>query len=222
MFSFFKKPKAPALHDVIDAHRALAYTPDAPLLETKEAWTVLVYDDLQAHHPRHHKLLSVGGINPNGKKDELIYAYSLDSFVMWKFKDKERTFPVIVDNAPSRFGVMQEWDTVSPYRHHIKGQLWNVGYQGIIELDEHYRNTVEFERRALHLVYIYAEEIVGEDGGISVSMRKEYMIQAFVYVGIQKFWDQHMDGRYVPVKVFPRRDHLTPPYYFFTKKEYDQ
>jgi len=217
----FRKKTPIEVKATVQTFEPIKYTPDIPFLESVHPWLVFIYDDLQWDHPRHQKLRAAGASFPNPHRpNEPVYGYTASEFAMWKHMDGQFTFPVCLDMPPERFKNTPTFDLVGPSARHVKGQLWYMGWRGIAELDEHYRNGVEFQRRRVSILYDFYHQYE-TDGRFSISMRKTEYVTAWMYVGIQEVWDDVLDGTFVPVKKVQQKFHPDlPPYYWFTKLDY--
>jgi len=199
------------------------YTHDLPHLETVHPWLVFIYDGFMKHHPKHRRLLEMGAEYPNrripGKETDPCFGYTLNDYVLWKHSAGTRSFAVPVDRPMNIYRNRPSWDLTGAQAFKIRGQIYEMSWKGIVELDEHYRNGVEFERRSVHVVQPFHYEIEDTNGNVSMSLRHEAFISCLMYVGIQKFWDEVIDGTFEPVHVTPRQGGI-PPYYYFTQYEY--
>lgn len=220
MWPFKKKYPTLDLSKVADANDALRYTYDAPLLETQRRWLVFVYDGFQMHHPLHKKIVELGALNMNKdvNRDDPVHGYTVSRMVLWKHMGK-RVFPVPLYGVHKHFQNRPKWDLTGGQGFAVKGQLFSLDWKGIAELDEFYKNGVEYQRHRVHVLIPYHYELEDTDGRISTSLRHETIINAYMYVGVQSYWDEHLDGSFAPVKVFPPK-RGNPPYYWFTNLEY--
>jgi hypothetical protein len=222
-FPFLRRRNGITILRAIEINESLRYTPDAPFLETVNPWLVFVYDSFMKHHRRHPNLLQMGAKYPSRRIHGLVaepsFGYTNGDYVLWKHKAGARSFPVPIDRPMKIYQNRPAWDLTGGQAFKIRGEIYEMDWRGVTELDEYYRNGVEFERRKVGVVQCYHYELENPDGRTSMSLRHEAIIPCWMYVGIGKFWDKHIDGTFEPVHVFPRRGG-TPPYYYFTHHEY--
>jgi hypothetical protein len=202
----------------------LQYTTDAPLLETTSPWLVFVYDGFMKYHRQHSKLLDMGAKYPsrrlgNGMHADPIYGYTTGDYVLWKHRDGPRSFPIPLDHPMKLFQNRPVWDLTGGQAFKVRGEIYELPWEGIIKLDSFYQNGVAFERRRVGIMQAYHYELKDVDGRVSLSLRHETINSCWMYVGIQKYWDKILDGTYEPVHVFPRKGGV-PPFYYFTHHEY--
>lgn len=219
MWPFKKKIFVPTTEKIYQIKSALQYSPDAPFRETHNPWVIFVCDDLQYGLRNHHVLLSAGAKRVDPHQNH-IYAYTSTQYVLWKYKNGRNSFAVPLDNPPARFVNAQRWDTVSPTANIIKGEVYKISPYGLFKLDDYYRNTVEYERRDILIVVPFHYEIIYPDGSRAISLRSERLVHAVMYVGKQAFWDNILDGQFVPAhKIVPKNEDY-PTYYSYTHHEY--
>lgn len=219
MWPFKKKIIAPPRKLIVEMSQSLQYSPDAAFIETRSPWILFVCDDLMFSMRKHQVLLQAGAKRADPNQNH-VYAYTSASYVFWKYNAGLNSFAVPVDTPPANYINRPVWDTTGPQAHKIKGEVYKISPEGIFELDEYYRNTLEYERRHILIVVPYHYEVEFPDGFLSVSLRNEWVAHAIMYVGRQSFWNNVLDGSFEPVhKVTPKNnDH--PIYYSYTRNEY--
>lgn len=122
----------------------------------------------------------------------------------------------------------------------IKGELHNVRAAGIIRLDQHYENGLQYRRQRIKVIYPYRDHAVVEIGNEEllppwpgaittknelglrhyVSEEKVCVLEAWMYVGLHMYWDDLIDGGFAFQKI-PIKNGLRPwcdKYYQFNKR----
>ena len=210
-----------------------SFTPDAPFLETRPFWRVLVVDEMMAPHFMNRQL----GEDAVKRVD----AFTMDRFSMWK---KE-------EGAASQVIPLETKFMSVPFTH-IRGQLWRVPTSRLYVLDSMKQNGVEFSRKRVQLAipFHYTEwnkVEFQEDGSVTkgepnVRRLMDTSLKAWMYVGRDDFWKPKLlrgskitvdrvtqtihgrllDGKsYYPVKTFaPKSPLLSESYYYYARTEY--
>lgn len=194
-------------------------TPDAVKLEQSEFQYVFNYGRTMLNHP------------DMGLMDELDgsvlcahAAFTEDSdFILWKSKKGKDAFPI-----PLRGN---KYEFQNKKCSNIKGELWKVRSQLLFELDKYMKNTILFERQMVNV--IIPQRIFVRDKETHKILSQSFHVagwQAWMYLGKEDIWGEHIDGgykygtckRYREHKKFIPKEPLFNTYYYFTLREYDE
>lgn len=192
-----------------------AHTPDLQALSRKKSHRVFLYGE---------SMCSISGahtIEEFGKRQAT--AFSVRKFELWKKKLGRSSFP---------FALEPHFKTVQAQS--LKGELWKMTTEGLLDLDFSLRNGVEFQRvRAMfsipyrEVVFLKNRLVTKEPGeepsyqSIVTSNEPRVMhVSAWVYVGVSSYWVPQVDGGYLtsPVSRFKSK-RTGEQYYFFTNAE---
>lgn len=198
MWPFKKKMSVPSEFELEQAHSATEFTPDIVQLEGRARWLFFVYDRWKDGHADH----SIFG----GEAMNMGVVFTQDNFAMIKRSLGQDSYPIPLDRAP--FNLPE-----AP----IRGELYAVPSGWINRLDTDKRNGVKFERRRVSVTLPYR-------GMRNISMVKYQSLRAFMYVGIQDFWEPLVDKDFFlfdKVRTFEPKNTKFKEYYEFTKLEYD-
>lgn len=198
------------------AEEASMYTPDMHELRMYKTVLLFVCDE----HMR--------GNTKSGEFQEhcrfLISGFTAPRFVLWR---KTATGEAI----PLRG---KEGDTYAPPAR-IRGEIYQVPTDYLVWLDKAKENTVVYKRKLvkIHIPYrIVERQLVWSRAELShafqkqralrlVSEKMEHVEEVYMYIGVEDFWNDQLDGGYLckPVKRFTPSSDLKNPYYQFTPTE---
>lgn len=205
---FFKKKANPEFNSML--HKLdgiLKYTPDLAELQQFAQIRVFIPDEVQVGH--HQNYLLGKGVEHIGS------AFTVSSeFCMWTRRLGKLSQAVALDNPTST--------SISPQAR-IKGQLFLVGSDSFISLDNYKENGVHFTRRRVPLLFKYRWQ-QKSDGGyqVVVDERRDLMTDAFMYVGKPEFWDKEISmDMYKRVSRYYGLGKERFDYYCFTQSEYN-
>jgi hypothetical protein len=181
------------------------FTPDVPDLERREKQFLFVPDEMMEHHYDHARL-GVGAT-------KVAMALTQDKFSLWKRK---------LSTGPSVIPLEKGYGSLSS----IRGELFLIRSQQMFKLDTHRQNGVEYKRTRIKLIIPYTETRLhyGQSGYYEEVVKKlDHSLNAWMYVGVDEFWTDKLDGGYefATVRRFhPKNNLFKEPYYYFTNKEY--
>ncbi len=202
-------------------HRA-RWTPDSAALYENKTWWLFVCDDHQSKHERFPSLIKHG--------PTLVPGYSSYPTVFTM-----SGFNLFFDSTSRHIVPLHaETDGFFP-RAKIKGQLHLVSPDVLYSLDIHYQNGVLFRRRRVKLLLPYTTKprgpwvnVTGEPLPRALrgwrgkrSPERVHIVEAYMYVGRQRYWDKQIDGGYNTLQCpihFPNVEkNWLPRYYEFTR-----
>lgn len=201
------------------------FTPDINDLWKKPFHRVFVCDEAMKPH-KFHGYLGQGNIETK------VWAFTEDSFTMVHKKLGVASYAIPLMARYSH----------TPFQP-IKGELWGISTQNLIELDKRKRNGVEFSRVRLSLCIPHTENepyVRYTDYGPfydNREIRRLDYVSAFMYVGMNFHWEpiltnengvkttfRREKGRFVkvisnrafePVKTFTPKNPLLENYYYY-------
>lgn len=233
-----------------DANSETALTPDIWKLEHLQWHLVFVYGDAMEGF-KNASVLSQG--------TRRAVAFTDAKYALYKLDRRRESYPIALEppkqkTAMVNIGVRQQIDG-SPYsfveysRHanpfakpdgdrlRIKGELYSVRPNRIIELDKLYDNTVMFERKLVKLIVPYTHiyrvmrdekyravrNDISDGKGIVSTHEGHQIVEAFMYVGKWDMWGDLLDAGYYfkPVRSFVPRAKWLGDFYHFTSMEYE-
>lgn len=240
LFSSKEAVKRDMLDLLTTANEESKWTPDIAQLESHAFQLFFAYDRLQPDFSDYEKVI----------KEHVIHAgmaFTNEKFVMQKFCLGKDSYPVI----------QRRNYIITPPRR-IKGQLYYIESAVIKELDSMARNGVEFKRELLEIYMPYTQlkkprpmlygkeweeakergepegrsraeyEAVFGTAHPSFHIRKNTILKAYTYVGINDYWDGLSNpeefGGITPmswgnVQAYKAHDPEIGTYYHFTKRE---
>lgn len=187
------------------------YTPDACLLSQYDYLPVFIYDRLMEGRDDHDRIMDF--IQPNGP-----IGFTRDYYTTWRKNLGKLSFPIALEtkrkpNNPGWADLAREtsWfkDAVPAL---VKGIVHILARERIYELDKHYRNTVNFQRKKV-LIQIPCRPKEKASSGNEYMMR----LWCWMYLGIPEHWEPQLDGGYFfsPVRIYKPKNELLSEYSFF-------
>lgn len=194
------------------------FTPDAWSLFQKPAHLMFIYDEMKQGHWRHWLIKN----NLDERLDRSSFhcqGFTADGYHLWKMKkgNHSQAIPLPSMKNGSNFGKQDGWN---PGHLRIRGELYHVRTDVILELDKCKMNELQFIRKQVNVIVPY--HIESSSGWKSLT--KVMAHRAFMYVGIPEYWNDLLDGgalfspvqSYDPIPSGPIKNE----YYDFTPKEY--
>ena len=200
MFSIFRSNTTPNESWLEEADRLVDYTPDLVNLETFENQRIFIYDEMMRKHRKDHLL----------QGSYRCMAFTTDKFTLWKKKLGNYSFPIASRTQYAS----------TPFTR-IKGELHIISPRTFLNLDTHKENGYTFRRKRIKVDIPYTER--KWEQGNTIDKRHVLQVEAWMYIGINRYWADQFDGGYFfePVKSFPPKNLDTKrEYYYFTKTEY--
>lgn len=192
------------------------FTPDLALLQQRKGWYMFAYGSEQLGHP-FHKLIKNEGTPAT--------AYSVQHYAMWKKSLGHASFAVPLEKAYGDEVQQQShlwgFEKAPASLQRIKGELHFVTANQLITLDQYVENTVCYERRRLTFTIPHKLLIEEKDGKKVMSAQQTTFVTAWMYVGVQEYWDTQIDGFFKPVRLYQPTDPERPSFYHFSNLEYD-
>lgn len=210
----------PAMRMYMDHN--VRHTPDAAKLFEYKRLLLFVCDGHQSKHENFPSLVKYGPTLMDG------YSNYPTVFTMQGFN--------LFYNTPTKTVVPlhAEKDSFFPCAK-IKGQLHLVRPEVLVSLDIKYGNGVQFKRRRVKLLLPYRKKARGPWktlGGKPLpralqgwrgkeSVERLHIVEAYMYVGRQTYWDRSLDGGYSTLQCpiqFPNIEkNWLPRYYEYTR-----
>lgn len=198
--SWFKKKHIvdlPTPDWIQEQHDKVKHTADAPYLERKEKHLLFVPDELMQRHREHHRL---------EEPTFLGTGFTNDTFSFFKYRNSGSPVPIALDRQFQS----------NPYSI-IKGELYFVSPDNLIDIDYYKENEVQFirEKRIINIPFRPSRHPWVE--GIS-------QVSAWMYLAIPAVWEDQLDGGYEfnPVRLFESRRQIFRHYYHYTRMELDE
>jgi gamma-glutamylcyclotransferase (GGCT)/AIG2-like uncharacterized protein YtfP len=171
------------------------------------------------NHPNHDRL-----VREHGKMEAT--AFTPPEFSLWKKKLGPASFPVAL--AQQYAG--------SPLKS-VKGELYSISSEALIELDKHRENMQQYNRvrvpiRIPYRAFVFLKERIevhGEPGTEPQFLSSAWLpqqigiVQAWMYVGSKDYWCPQLDAGYLfsPVtRYFNVKQNFD--YYYYSTQEYDE
>lgn len=208
---------------IAEASQVYPNTPDLTWLSRRPFHLLFVYGSQMRGHPQHELVIEHGAYSAT--------AYTDGKFSMWKKRLGKASFPIALEGSGWR---RPDWDV--PKHARVQGELYALKWEQLLELDKHFQNTLEFERKRIPLLIPYhklysipgtplqlqIEESLGMPHKNSVVTTEKQVenVRAWVYIGKPEFWDDQLEHYFAPVDVFRSRVGWINDYYAFTKEEY--
>lgn len=200
MFGILKrKPVEPATEPVEDLdmqwvaerENEAIYTPDVNMLEHRMWQALFLSGEDMPGSPLYEAFIKPHVHVSDGKKPAI--AFTVDRFTVY-----QKTWQEAEGDWCKGDVVIVPLDNKFYGENHscIKGYLVMISPKGLYALDNHWRNTVEFQRRRVSITIPQTRYRWTKAAG---SMPPEKTItkrKAWFYVGNPKFWDSHLDQGY--------------------------
>jgi hypothetical protein len=213
MFSFLRRREHPITPFL---ERMPAFTPDIARLQQYKVQLLFVYDECMKQHQRHSLIQPA---------EFQCTAFTEGQFSLWKKKLGKESFPIPLNTSSS----------MAPHSI-IKGELWAIPPDNLVQLDNHKLNTVQFIRKRVRLIVPYTQQVWARDRDTSariynlatppnssiLQVPRTALIKAWMYVGIDSFWDDQLDAGYLfsPVRNYTPNNFKLTNYYYFSPEEY--
>lgn len=218
MFNILRK-KSPSEFKLKD----IRFTPDAVQLEQRQLHRLFVPDELAEGMSDHHRV--------DGLSLTLASAYTRDKFIMYKHEKvveeigepKTKVIGVpLLDNRSHSEKQKVQLPGDRNFMAKVRGQLMAVFPKVLFELDIYRENTVQFNRKRVHVCIPYYEQGVNRDGKEFMTGEKVFIIEAWMYVGSREYWEPFIDNGFYFKKagIFPSERRWLKEYYDFTYKGY--
>lgn len=214
----------PDMEWIAQAMSVYPLTPDVWVLGQYEYQLVFVYGCSQRGHPQHDLVSSLGAFAAT--------TYTDDKFTLWKKRLGRESYPIALQGSGWK---RPDWNETP--RARVQGELYAVPRSAIYELDNHYQNTLEFQRIRVPMVIPYKElyEIVGgtpmqqqinqvlglppQRATVS-SETGVKLVRAWMYVGKPQYWDDQLAHHFIPTQLYHSRVGWLGDYVAFTKEDY--
>lgn len=202
------------------------HTPDIATLQLRKEVFLFVYNELMSEHSPHHKCLGEAEFQGKG--------YSLDVYSMWRKNLGNQSFPIVLKGlkegpTPTKISSRKLKDigpglTTDVKQGHIKGEVYKVTPQQVIELDERYENTVQFRRvEASFVIPHYVCNVVGDK---IIPKATTFIRHAYMYLGNLDYWHELLDNGVFYSVVKQRETNTTFPAFnnsfYYSVKEHDE
>lgn len=174
-------------------HPEAEFTPDLWMLEQKKSHLVFIHDDMMQTQPNHSMVQaqSLSGFYP------FCYGYTARRYSFVKKNLGLQSFPIALN--------LRETDNL-PYwmadSQRLRGEVYAIRTPGIIALDNHRQNGVQFERLKV-MINIghrknYKHTTTDSKGIVHIdySLGKEEMtsVMAYMYVGREDYWKDQLEA----------------------------
>jgi hypothetical protein len=192
-----------AVQDAITAlvheeKQRLQFTPDYHDIGSRKGNLVFIHDDMMMAQPN-HDLVKTGlsGFYP------FAYGYTSQRFTFVKKELGLKSFPIAIDLRNTDDMPMHVAQT---YR--IRGELYALRPQGIIDLDTHRQNGVQFQRIKANINVASQKmkhsswtDANGRDQH-SYNLEREEMctVPCWMYVGREAYWKDQLESEFFAFK----------------------
>lgn len=214
---------------VKEAKLVAMFTPDVAELEKKDRHLVFICDDVMKGH-RGHDLVR-----------HSVYcgvAYTTEEFVVWKRCAGQESYPIPLRAKKRdhiRSGPVAKGTISSPLSRpaRIKGELYALRTSEIISIDNHRLNGVSFKRKRVQVeqevlkkYWVKDRDVFGQYNNMRLSKGSYYewhseWHEVWMYVGVEKIYEDQLDGGYNFRRVRIHEQDGRDPYYYFDRKELD-
>lgn len=186
MFNLFKRRDAEAM---FIASRTLLYTPDICLLEAKLMHRIFIPDETMRGHYNYQMI--------GEHSAYLCLGYTYDRFECFRRITNQSLIAI-----PSGDKQTEPYHPRGPAR--IKGEVHLIETAGLIKLDNHKENGVQFERKRVRILVAAYPQKTASDGNIQLGQEHVFPIEMWMYVAKQDYWEPLIDDGYLfkPVDVF--------------------
>lgn len=209
------------------ANHRVRHTPDAAKLFANKTWRLFVCDGHQSKHEHFPQMLKHGPTLFPGYSNYPT-VFTMKGFSMFYDHPSKQVVPLYTENDGSTS------DFLFPCAK-IKGQLHLVTPDLIHSLDIVYQNGVQFRRRRVKLLLPYYQKLTGPNRTLNgkplpralqgwrgkTSPERICVVDAYMYVGVQKFWNDKLDGGYdtlqCPIQFPNVEKNWLPRYYEYTR-----
>lgn len=171
-------------------HQRLQFTPDYHIVGARKGNLVFIPDDMMMTQPNHDvvKAQSLSGFYP------FAYGYTARRFQFVKKDLVMKSFPIALelketDDLPIHMG----------QKYRIRGEIYAVRPEGIISLDTHRANGVQFQRVRVTINVGFRKQYRSEEkkGGRSIfnyRLGREEMtsVECWMYVGREEYWKDQL------------------------------
>jgi hypothetical protein len=126
--------------------------------------------------------------------------YTRAKFVSYVKELGKESFPI---HLPENQGHRKSFNPKEPPACSVRGELWFVSPEILAErLDNHRLNGVEFSRQIVEIKFPYRTPYVSTDRDMGLKCvmytnELTYMLRAWMYVGIEEYWDTQLDNGYL-------------------------
>lgn len=182
-----------------DDEQRLQFTPDYPQLSQKKSHLVFIHDDMMQTQ-QNHKLVvdgSLSGFYP------FTYGYTTRRFSFVKKELALKSFPVALDLRDT-----SELPAFMANTSRIRGEIYAVRPQTLIDLDTHRQNGVQFQRTRVN-INIGTRKLRrhnrNEKAGhpnVEYVLGKEEMFsqQCWMYIGREDYWKDQLEAGFFDFK----------------------
>lgn len=178
----------------IDALVQSKYTPDIPLLFTRSAWWVFMYDDYKV------------------EEEAQRVAFTNENYLLYRQKETNGLVALSATDKDETHSTRPSW--AEPIRRaasfqsapatRIKGTIHLLTPDRVISIDKDVGNTVEFQRRLITLLIPMREMVIMEDHYRTRSGKKiapffqlfVHRLNAWIWEGKREVFDPRIDSGY--------------------------
>lgn len=217
------RPHQPDAEWLGEASRMYPNTPDLVWLSRRPFHLLFVYGTQMRGHPQHELVMEHGAY--------MATTYTDEKFSLWKKRLGKESFPIALENSGWR---KPDWAT--PTHSRVQGELYAIEWEQLVELDKHFQNTLEFERKRIPLVLPYRNlykipgtplqqaiewslKIPPKDTVVTGAVAVQTM-RAWMYIGQSAYWDDQLAHMFTPVQTYKPKLGWLGDYYAFTKEDY--
>lgn len=189
------------------------YTPDAAKLSQKMCHPLFVYDRLMEGRDDFNLICD--------HAIPIATAYTVNKFECWRKNMGVLSRPIAMESF-QRNKSNNLWQDISLANPRIappalvKGYLYSIFSDAFFELDKHYRNMIQFERKKILVQipfrYDRANTMKGNGGNEFIAR-----LEAWMYVGVPDYWEKQFDAGlfFSPTKLHKPKNELLSTYSFF-------
>lgn len=180
-------------------HRRLQFTPDYYLISQKKSHLVFIHDDMMQLQPNHSKVVegSLSGFYP------LSYGYTSRRFSFIKKELGLKSFPIALELRDT-----EELPMFMADSYRIRGEIYAVRPQTLIELDTHRQNGVQFQRRRVNINVGFRK--LRQAHWVDANAKDRYALnldreemcssECWMYVGREDYWKDQLHAGFFDFK----------------------
>jgi hypothetical protein len=204
MFGFNRKYDTNAVADAITAlihedKQRLQFTPDYHIVGARKGNLVFIHDDMMKLEPNHGVVVkdSLSGFFPFG------YGYTSRRLNFVKKDLVLKSFPIALEIRDC-----SELPMHMANKYRIRGEIYAVRPQGIISLDTHRQNGVQFQRIRVNINVGWKNlrrrhwfDASGNEK-FETSLDKEEMctVECWMYLGREDYWKDQLESGFFDFK----------------------
>lgn len=208
------------VHRLIQGYELPEYTPDLWELEQKKEHRVFIHDDMMQLQP-HHELVRAGSLSGFYPFQ---YGYTTKKF---SFVEKDlglKSIPIALDLRD----LAEELPVYIGESHRIRGEVYAVRTNTLIELDNHRQNGVQFERRRVNINIGYKKlwrshwfnAFGNKQYAHTIGKEEMISVECWMYLGREEYWKDQLLAdafKFNPIQVVEEERLWLTKYYQYSR-----